>query len=456
MPVSPEMFKGVMARWPSGVTVVTTEQGGQRIGITASSFSSVSLEPPLILICINKKLYTSSVIRERGAFGINILARDQAEIGKRFAGMVQGVDDRFVGLNVQTAATGVPLLGEALAWLDCSVYEVFDAGDHLIYIGQVEAADRPRETAPLLYHNRAWSKPAEALPAQVELVEVGLRDGLQRETTILSTAQKVQLIEGLVAAGLKRIQVTAFVHLDKVPQMADAEVLCAALPDADGVIYSALALNLRGVERASAAGMRYIDVGISASDAHSRANTGLGLGEARVEFARMVDAARRLGLHVRGSIQCAFGFREAGDVSAPLLLELAREWLDLGVDELALADSAGLANPVQMHDILCDVVALAGPTPLVLHLHDTRGMGMANLLTALKTGVRRFDTALGGLGGCPFIPEATGNIATEDVAHMLGQMGIETGIDLKRSVEVARLAAGMLGRALPGRLAGLS
>lgn len=291
-----------------------------------------------------------------------------------------------------------------------------------------------------------------AYPRQVEIIEVGPRDGLQREATLLSADQKVALIEGLVDAGLKRIQVTSFVHPKLVPQMADAEEVCARLPRRPGVEYSGLALNLKGIERANEAGLKHIDISVSASDAHSRRNANRSLGEALAEFEEMVALARGYGMVVRAGIQCAFGYREARDVALDGVADIARRHLALGVDELALADSSGFANPKGMMEMLAAIRPLAGKTPLVLHLHDTRGMGLANVEAALRGGVRRFDTAFGGLGGCPFIDGATGNIATEDTAYMLESMGIETGIDLDTLSRLSRKVESLLGGPLPGKM----
>ncbi|HZD10599.1 MAG TPA: hydroxymethylglutaryl-CoA lyase [Candidatus Binatia bacterium] len=290
-------------------------------------------------------------------------------------------------------------------------------------------------------------------PQAVELIEVGPRDGLQREKTILSPSEKVALIEELLAAGLRRIQVTSFVHPRAVPQMADAEEVCAHLPVHPEARYSGLALNVRGVQRAQDAGLREVDISVSASDAHSRRNANLGLDEALQEFDEMYAQARAADMHVRGGIQCAFGYRAPGDVTQETVLLIAEHYMDLGVDELALADSSGLANPRQMATLLQRVLERTGEMPFILHLHDTRGMGLANALAALQCGVRLFDTSVGGLGGCPFIDGASGNIATEDTAHMLQQMGIETGVDLLRLATVARRLQRRLGKEqLPGKL----
>jgi hydroxymethylglutaryl-CoA lyase len=289
-------------------------------------------------------------------------------------------------------------------------------------------------------------------PDSVEIVEVGPRDGLQQEQTFLPTSVKVDLVEALIDTGLKRVQVTSFVHPKRVPQMADAEALCAAIPRRPDIIYSGLALNLRGVERAQNAGIAHIDISVSASDVHSQRNANRSIAEAQAEFEEMVALARSYNMFVRGGIQCVFGYERSDDVKMERVVDIARRHLELGVDELALADSAGFANPKTMTALLETIMPLAGDTPVVLHLHDTRGMGLANVLVALRSGVKQFDTSFGGLGGCPFIDGATGNIATEDTAYMLESMGVQTGIDLGRLSQISQGYEQKLGHALPGKM----
>jgi hydroxymethylglutaryl-CoA lyase len=289
-------------------------------------------------------------------------------------------------------------------------------------------------------------------PDSVEIVEVGPRDGLQQEQTFLPTSVKVDLVEALIDAGLKRVQVTSFVHPKRVPQMADAEALCAAIPRRPDIIYSGLALNLRGVERAQNAGIAHIDISVSASNVHSQRNANRSIAEAQAEFEEMVALARSYNMFVRGGIQCVFGYERSDDVKMERVVDIARRHLELGVDELALADSAGFANPKTMTALLETIMPLAGDTPVVLHLHDTRGMGLANVLVALRSGVKQFDTSFGGLGGCPFIDGATGNIATEDTAYMLESMGVHTGIDLGRLSQISQGYEQKLGHALPGKM----
>lgn len=291
-----------------------------------------------------------------------------------------------------------------------------------------------------------------SLPARAEIIEVGLRDGLQNEPVMVPTDTRLRWVALLAAAGVRRIQVTSFVHPARVPQMADAEALCAALPPVEGVEYSGLVLNPRGLERLRAAGLRAADMSVSASDAHSIRNTGAPTDEKLAELLHMVADARAAGLRVRAGIQCAFGFTTADEVPLARVLGLARAILDAGADEFVLADSAGTANPAQMQRALDALLPLCGGVPLVLHLHDTRGMGLANVFAALERGVTHFDTAFGGLGGCPFIPGAAGNIATEDTVHMLHAMGVQTGVDPHGVALVSAEMAALRGKALDGKL----
>jgi hydroxymethylglutaryl-CoA lyase len=289
----------------------------------------------------------------------------------------------------------------------------------------------------------------------VILEEQGLRDGLQTLTQSIALEQKLAWIHRLANAGLRRIQVTSFVNPQWVPQMADAEALVKALPQREGVVFSGLVLNGKGVQRAAAAGMQHLAISLSASDTHSRKNANKSLAEAREAFRDMVAMARQYGIMVRGGIQCAFGCRYEGAIDTATVYDLVKHLLDAGVDELALADSTGMANPVQVKKIMLQVLELCGRVPVALHLHNTENKGYANLCAALEVGVRQFDTAFGGLGGCPFIKGATGNIATEDTAHLLRQMGYETGIDIHQVAVVSRELESMLGEKLPGLLYGL-
>ncbi len=287
---------------------------------------------------------------------------------------------------------------------------------------------------------------------EVILEEQGLRDGLQTLQLIIPTEKKLEWIARLVEAGLRRLQVASFVHPRLVPQMADAEAIFQALPQNDGVVYSALVLNQKGVERAIAAGARHLAISLSASDTHSQKNTRMTLEEAKADFRANVQLARAHGIRVRAGIQCAFGCRYEGAIPIQRVLDLIRHHLDAGADEIALADSTGMAHPVQVRQVVHQAIELCGSVPLALHLHNTENKGLANLFAAYEAGVRQFDTAFGGLGGCPFIPGATGNIATEDTVHFFRQMGVETGIDLQKVAAISREVERLTPHQLSGAL----
>ncbi len=284
------------------------------------------------------------------------------------------------------------------------------------------------------------------------LEEQGLRDGFQNLEKIVPTDMKLRLIDQLIDAGLQRIQVASFVHPKWVPQMADADTLCLQLKKRKGVVYSGLVLNLKGVERGLAAGLNHLACSISASNTHSQKNARKTLAEAKLAFKEMVELSQKGGAKVRGGIQCAFGCRYEGKIAETHVLDMVKHHLDQGIDELALADSTGMANPHQMRDLMGKVVEMAKGKPVILHLHNTENKGLANVYAALEAGVKYFDTAFGGLGGCPFIKSATGNIATEDTAHMLHQMGYETGIDIGKLAVISEALQTYLGQELQGQL----
>jgi hydroxymethylglutaryl-CoA lyase len=290
----------------------------------------------------------------------------------------------------------------------------------------------------------------------IELCEVGPRDGFQYEAKILPTDTKLALISRLADAGLPRIQVASFVHPKRVPQMADAEDVVANLPSGRDVIFSGLALNVRGVERAAAAGLRYVDLSIATNEQHSRDNANMSVAEGISQAEKMVDLALASGLQTQLNLQTVFGYRAPGDTSLRFILELADIFAGKGLESFSLADTTGMANPAMIRDTARAVQDIMGDVPLVLHLHDTRGVGLANVYAAIQEGVRRFDTSFGGLGGCPFVPGATGNIATEDTAYMLDAIGMATGVDALAVARTALEAERALGRNLPGRLTALA
>lgn len=294
--------------------------------------------------------------------------------------------------------------------------------------------------------------PDQVQEGHIILEEQGLRDGLQMLSQTIPTEKKLEWISGLIRAGLKRIQVAAFVHPRLVPQMADAEALFGQLEVQPGVIYSALVLNHKGVERAIAAGVRHLAISLSASNAHSLKNTRMDIEAAKADFVQNVRLARKNNIVVRGGIQCAFGCRYEGKIPKERVYDLVHHHLDSGVEEIALADSTGMANPWQVREMMETIRDICGTVPLALHLHNTENKGLANLYAAVEAGVRQFDVAFGGLGGCPFIQCASGNIATEDTVHLLHQAGFATGIDIHGVACVSKQVEEWLGYPLPGLL----
>jgi len=294
-----------------------------------------------------------------------------------------------------------------------------------------------------------------SLPPHVELCDVGPRDGFQFEEQFIPTDRKVETITALADAGLPRIQVTSFVHPTWVPQMKDAEAVCERLPERDDVVYAGLALNQTGLERAHDAGLSQVDLSIATHDQHSRDNANRTVDEAVAQAEDMVRYAHDNGLQVQMGFQTVFGYQEPADTPLDQVVEMSRHFAEMNVESLSLADSTGLGNPRMIQERVEVVQSAIGDVPLVLHLHDTRGLGLANVYAALQVGVTRFDTSLAGMGGCPFIEGATGNIATEDTVYLLDELGVETGIDRGAVGEASLRLEELLGKEYPGKLHGL-
>ncbi len=292
----------------------------------------------------------------------------------------------------------------------------------------------------------------KAFPKYVTLIEVGPRDGFQSEKKTVPTALKLAIIMRLVKAGFKHIQVASFVHPGKVPQMADAELLLSALPRVPGVSFSALALNMAGVERAISSGLAHIEVSISASNRHSLNNTGMSKDAALKMGLKMVALSKRHGMYVRAGIQCAFGSGYGEMISGDQIAVMARDLVTAGADTLCLSDTTGMATPLTVHQLLSSVRPVAGALPIILHLHDTRGLGLANVMAAMSCGVSHFDTALAGMGGCPFIHGAAGNIATEDTLNLMSSLNIETGLNLSKIASCSRDLEVFFGERFSGKM----
>ena len=290
------------------------------------------------------------------------------------------------------------------------------------------------------------------LPKEVTLIEVGPRDGFQFERQMIPTEMKVELINDLVEAGLKHIQVASFVNPARVPQMADAEAVVSRLPESPGVVFSGLVLNPKGLQRALRTGLKHVEISISASDTHSRKNAGVSFGQAVTRMKAMIRLARTENMGVRAGIQCAFGCVYEGDISQERILGLVRYYAANEVDAIALSDTTGMADPLSVKRLLQTLMPECGEIPLVLHLHDTRGLGLANLMAALECGVIQFDTAMAGMGGCPFVRGAAGNIATEDTVHLMDSMGISTGVDIAGVSRCSYRLEDYLAKQFPGKM----
>lgn len=291
-----------------------------------------------------------------------------------------------------------------------------------------------------------------AFPESVQLCEVGPRDGFQYEDSIIPTELKVDLIRGLAEAGLPRIQVASFVHPKWVPQMADAEDVVAQLPTMEGVRYSGLALNRRGVERAHAAGLRAVDISIATWDEHSLDNANMTVDDALDLALEMVELALSYDMEAQIGFQTVFGFKSPGDTPVGRVVGMAELFASRGVESISLADTTGMAHPAMIAERIQAVREVSSGVPIVLHLHDTRGLGLANVYEAVRLGVDRFDTSFAGMGGCPFIVGAAGNIATEDTAYLLDRLGISTGVDIQSVASCSRRVSSFLGKDYPGKL----
>jgi len=288
-------------------------------------------------------------------------------------------------------------------------------------------------------------------PGHVTIVEVGPRDGLQNEQVGIDTADKIAFVDRLSAAGLPVIEAAAFVSPKWVPQMADADAVLAGITRRAGVRYPALVPNLAGLERARAAGVQDIAVFAAASDTFSRRNINLGIDESLTLYREVCKRARDLGMRIRGYVSTAFGCPFEGTVPPARVADVAAALDAMGTTEVAISDTIGVAHPGQVPLVLSAVAARVPLDRLALHFHDTRGMAAANVLVALDLGITTFDASAGGLGGCPYAPGATGNVATEDLIYMLNGIGIETGVDLGAVVEASRFIESRIGHRLPSR-----
>jgi len=320
-----------------------------------------------------------------------------------------------------------------------------------------------RNSSPGEAHTPRSREPSRRGPAEtsaetgrfaraVRIVEVGPRDGLQNEAAPVSTSDKAAFVNLLSAAGLPAIEVAAFVDPRRVPAMADAAQVFAAIDRRDGTRYSALVPNLHGLRRALAAGVGEVALFAAASETFSRRNINQGIDESLAACAEVTARAREAGVRVRGYLSTSFGCPFEGPVPPARVADLADRLHALGVFEVVLSDTIGIAHPAQVWSVLDEVGALLPMASVALHFHDTRGTGLANVLAGLERGVAVFDASAGGLGGCPFAPGATGNLATEDLVYLLHGLGIETGVRLDGVMAASRFIESRVGHALPSRV----
>ncbi|TIC88036.1 hypothetical protein E8D34_07035 [Nocardioides sp. GY 10113] len=397
--IDPTTFRDVMAQWPSGVTVVTTlGPDGVRHGMTASSFASVSLDPPLVSICLTKTLYSHELVSRSGIFGISVLAKDQAEIGRRFAGMSGDLEDRFAGESWTTAETGVPLLDSALGWFDCRVVHAYPGGDHTIFVGEVVAGRSAGRTAPLLFHSRNWGQVADVLPDAATLADGGVVAGLAARGAADQAA--------LVAAGVGDAGIRVRVA-DLTSATDDVAVLAPGGPQP---LSSALVGDRAQADLALGAGLGTVELEVDPGDPE--------------DLARVLEAVD--GIAERCAVLLADPFAdERLDSVLAAVCALSRA----GVAEIALPDIAGRATPLQVRSLLQEVVALARPSQVRVGLHDRDRLGLVKAITALKSGVRHFDATLAGLDA---------SVATEDLIRLLTELEVGVGVDAAAVDDLAR------------------
>jgi hydroxymethylglutaryl-CoA lyase len=284
--------------------------------------------------------------------------------------------------------------------------------------------------------------------------DVAVRDGFQIEKQLIPTATKIAMVDALSATGLAKIEVASYVNPKLVPNMADGDEVLAGITRKPGVLHTAIALNLKGVERAAASPHRAdeINVVMSASETHNRANANRTHAQSLADFAEVLKFTKPVGMRVNGTLSTTFGCPFEGRVSEDAVLKFVGHYLELGFDGVTLADTTGMANPRQVAALASRVVKAFPKAEITLHFHNTRGMGLANVMAGIDAGITMFDGSVAGLGGCPFAPGATGNICTEDLVNMLQDQGFDTGIDLDRLIACAKQINDIVGHDVPGQV----
>ncbi|NPV90484.1 MAG: hydroxymethylglutaryl-CoA lyase [Firmicutes bacterium] len=290
------------------------------------------------------------------------------------------------------------------------------------------------------------------LPQRVMIREVGPRDGLQAESTFIETRDKIGLINGLIACGIDQIEATSMVNPRAIPQLRDAEEVVRGIGRKPRLVISALVGNARGVERAIRAGVDEVQMVISVSETHNQRNMNMSIAESLTQLEKVMLTSSGTGLKVRAAAAVTFGCPFEGKIPVERLINLVSEYRGLGIRQVTLADTAGLGNPRQVYEVVNELRDHFPCLDLALHFHDTRGLGLANVVAGMQAGIEIIESSIGGLGGCPFIPRATGNIATEDLVFLCESMGVETGVSLAGLFEVVKQFEEVLGKRMPGRL----
>lgn len=289
-------------------------------------------------------------------------------------------------------------------------------------------------------------------PDKVSIVEVGPRDGLQSEPNFVASDDKIAMVNGLIDAGIRHLEVTSFVSPRAVPQLRDASEVLAGIDRSKGAVLTALVPNLKGAERAAEAGVDAMVVFMSASESHNLKNVNRTRADSLAGFRDICRIAETAGIDVYGAIATSFGCPFEGDVPVEDIVSIARSYRDMGITTLSLGDTTGMATPPLVKE-RCEALAAAVPeADIALHFHNTRGVGLVCVYAGLTSGVTRYEASIGGLGGCPFAPKATGNICTEDLVYMLDECGVETGVDLEKLLAVSRRTETVIGRSLPGQV----
>ncbi|MER5423640.1 flavin reductase [Streptosporangium roseum] len=419
-----DSFRAVLAQWPSGVVIVTTgTPGGGWHGMTASSFSSVSVDPPLVLVCLARSTRTHRLIQERGTFAVSVLGRDQAELGRRFAGRDR-TPDRFAGAAWTTGVTGSPVLADSTGWLDCRVAHAHPGGDHTIFVGEVLAADTPRRVTPVLFHSRAWGRLADPLPDEIAVADTGLLSVLRARG--VEGTRPARIARALRAAGTR---VRLFGPYGEPPPREDLDPATA----------SALITDPARVGAVVGAGAGVAEFAVPAPERPAgTAAPPSGTARSTSENAAViVDAARRAGLVTVAHVTEAFAEGRAGAV-----LSAVGRLAELGCDEIGLEEGGLPASPLRVRDLLQDAVAAARPVPLRVRLRERHGIGMVNALIAMKSGVRLFDTTLGGVDGA---------LPGEDVLFLAEQLNVASPVDRTALIAGAVDLETCWGSSLPGR-----